>query len=217
MEVEGLPSGHYDGQAEKYDKLISNPLYNRIMWGNSPGDYADFAEGSLSECKDGVIADIGCGTLSFTAKVYAGYNGSSNLYLCDLSEEMLKIARKRLKTYGENFDAITFLRADALNLPFKDQSIHCLLSFGIFHIFDHSDALMREFGRVLRKGGHLYMTSLCADRRFSAWYLKLLQKKGHVAVPRSSPEILSVVEAAGFKIKESWVKGGMLYVRAKNN
>jgi len=41
-EVKGLPKGEYNSQAVQYDTLISNGLYNRIMWGNSPKDYADF-------------------------------------------------------------------------------------------------------------------------------------------------------------------------------
>ena len=74
-EVEDLPNGEYDNQAVKYDKLISNALYNRIMWGNSPKDYADFLRENLKNCGEGIIADIGCGTLSFTSEIYTDAAG----------------------------------------------------------------------------------------------------------------------------------------------
>ncbi len=77
LEVEGLRRGKYDTQAVKYDRLISNSLYNRIMWGNSPGDYAGFCKTGLESNKGGIIADLGCGTLGFTHKVYARYSNKN--------------------------------------------------------------------------------------------------------------------------------------------
>jgi ubiquinone/menaquinone biosynthesis C-methylase UbiE len=59
------------------------------MWGNVPQDYTVFCENAFN-ASSGVIADIGCGTLEFTYKVYAG-NEDKELFLCDISEEMLKI------------------------------------------------------------------------------------------------------------------------------
>ncbi len=43
-EVKGLQKGKYDSQAVQYNKLISNGLYNKLMWGNSPKAYADFCK-----------------------------------------------------------------------------------------------------------------------------------------------------------------------------
>ena len=71
FEVDGLNKGEYDIQAVQYDRLISNGFYNRLMWGNVPNDYSDFCKKSLENTKEGIIADIGCGTLSFTYKAYA--------------------------------------------------------------------------------------------------------------------------------------------------
>lgn len=68
FEVEGLQQGEYDGHAVQYDKLVSNSLYNRIMWGNTPQNYRDFCIQGLKRNNGGIIADIGCGTLSFTYK-----------------------------------------------------------------------------------------------------------------------------------------------------
>lgn len=211
LEVEGLPKGEYDTQAVMYDKLINNSLYNLIMWGNSPQNYTDFCCQGLQNNNGGIVADIGCGTLSFTHKAYAKYH-KKEIFLCDLSNEMLKIGKSRIEKTKEDNSAITFLRSDALNMPFKDNTVQTVLNFGILHIFNNPLLLLEELVRILKPDGQLYLTSLCAERKLSAKYLKLLHKKGHVAKPLMSAEIKNIIERSGIKINTFKVKGGMVYV-----
>ncbi len=212
-EPKGLQKGEYDFQAVKYDKLISNGFYNKIMWGNSPKDYANFCKKGL-ENKNGIILDIGCGTLGFTYKVYAE-NKIRNLFLCDLSLEMLKIGKSKLESASKDISAITFLRSDALNMPFKDSTVQTALSFGIFHIFENPSKLVEEIVRILKPDGQLFLSSLCTDRKISEKYLNFLYKKGHVAKPLKSSEIIEIVENSGISINEKTVKGGMIYLSGK--
>jgi len=213
FEVAGLIPGNYDGQAVQYDKLISSNFYNRIMWGNRTQDYANFCKQAIDTDPKGVIADIGCGTLSFSAKVYAEYQ-NTELYLCDLSLEMLRIGKKRVEDLIGVDSGFTFLRADALNLPFKNQSIQTLICLGFIHVLDEQAALLKELNRVLTVGGKLYLTSLCTDRKFSARYLKLLHHKDHVSTPKHSSDIKKLVIEQGFSQVNSHVKGGMVYISA---
>ena len=211
----GLQKSEYDSQAVLYDKLINNGLYNKIMWGNSPKDYADFCKKSL-EKSEGVVADIGCGTLSFTHSVYAESN-IENLFLCDLSIEMLKIGKKRLENASKDISAITFLHSDAFNMPFKDNTVQKVLSFGVFHIFENPSKFITEIVRILKPEGQLFLSSLCTDRKISEKYLNLLHQKGHVAKPLSSSEIIEIVKNNGISITEKTVKGGMLYLSGKKS
>jgi len=213
LEVDDLPSGHYDSQAVKYDKLISNGLYNRLMWGNSPKDYTNFCRQSINECDAGIIADIGCGTLSFTSKVYEEIH-KRDLFLCDLSYEMLKIGKNRIKLANPELSKISFLRSDALNMPFVSKVIQTILSFGFLHVIDNPSNLISEFNRILMPEGKLYLTSLCTDRTFSAKYLNFLYKKGHVAKPMNSNEIERIIKDNGFRILGKNIKGGMVYLTA---
>ena len=213
FEVANVPSGEYDKQAVKYDKLISNVLYNKIMWGNTPNDYSNFCQKAMNRHHDGIIADIGCGTLSFTSKVYAKKQ-AQNLFLCDLSFEMLKIGKKQIESISKNLSKITFLRTDALDLPFTNNSIQAVFSFGFLHIIDKPSKLIDELTRILEAEGKLYLTSLCTDRKLSNKYLNFLHRKGHVAKPLSSFEIIRIIEDNGFRIEESSIKGGMIYITA---
>jgi ubiquinone/menaquinone biosynthesis C-methylase UbiE len=211
FEVDGLNKGEYDIQAVQYDRLISNSFYNRLMWGNVPNDYSDFCKKSLGNTKEGIIADIGCGTLSFTYKAYAEYH-KKNLFLCDLSYEMLKLGKNRIGNICEDMSSITFLRSNALDMPFKENSIQTVLNFGLFHIFNNPSELIQEIVRILKPEGQLFLTSLCSDRKFSAKYLNFLHKKGHVAKPLNSTEIKRIIEENGIVVTEFKVKGGMAYI-----
>ena len=181
------------------------------MWANSPKDYENFCRKVLDESRDGIIADIGCGTLASTYKAYAE-NSNKDLYLCDLSLEMIKIGKQRIeKLLGNSFN-IKYLRSDALNMPFKDNAVQTVFSFGIFHIFEEPQKLIQEFHRILEAGGKIFLTSLCTDRKFSGKYLNMRHKKGHVAKPMSSIEIMAIIEENGFHVNEYKVKGGMMYI-----
>jgi len=211
LEVKGLEKGNYDSQAVMYDKLISNGLYNRIMWGNSIKSYSNFCLKGLESNKDGLIIDIACGTLSFTYKAYAKYS-SKDLFLCDLSEEMLKIGKKRIEDISDNLYSIKFLRSDALNLPFKENSVETVLNFGLFHIFPEPSLLINEISRILKPNGKVFITSLCTDRKISKKYLNLLFKKGHVAKPLHSTEIIKIIKNNGISIVKTEIIGGMAYI-----
>jgi len=166
------------------------------------------------ESKNGVIADIGCGTLGFTHKMYAE-SKVKGLFLCDLSIEMLKIGKEKLESGEKDISTMTFLRSDAFNMPFKNNIVQTVLSFGVFHIFQNPSRLIEEVVRILKPNGQLFLSSLCTDRKISKKYLHLLNKKGHVAKPLSSLEITEIVENNGIFIQETIVKGGMVYITGK--
>lgn len=67
----------------------------------------------------------------------------------DFSEKMLEIARKK----GQGIENLTFIEADALNLPFKDEEFDaCFISFGLRNLTDLKKGL-QEMKRVTKKGG----------------------------------------------------------------
>ena len=88
-----------------------------------------------------VAAGTGASSIEF---VRAG----ADVVAVDFSEGMLEEGRRR-------HPEIDFRQADAMNLPFEDNSFEAVTtSFGLRNIQDFDRAL-REFYRVLRPGGHL--------------------------------------------------------------
>jgi ubiquinone/menaquinone biosynthesis C-methylase UbiE len=152
--------------------------------------------------------------IAFTAGVYAQLQ-NQEIFLCDYSIEMLKIGKSRLEAAGTPNSSVHFLWADALNMPMKDGVIQTVFCFGILHIFDDPAMLISECKRILNPGGKLHITSLCTDRKLSDRYLGFLHKKGHVARPMSSEEIIHLIENGDLTIEKSFVKGGMTYITVR--
>lgn len=93
--------------------------------------------------------DLCCGTgdMAFALRRHAGTN-QAEFFGADFSHAMLQ--RASLKPGGE---AIRWLEADALRLPFADQSFDLVTSaFGFRNLVDY-DAGLREIYRLLRPGG----------------------------------------------------------------
>lgn len=207
--VNGLKSGGYDKRALFYDKVMRYPLYNLLMWGNHPDNYTIYAKNSIDQCGQGLVLDVGCGSLSFTHTVYNNFT-RRDLVLSDLSEEMLKIGQGRI---GQNQENVKLLRADALNFPFKSKTVQTILCFGFLHVINNPESLLKEFYRLLKPGGDLHITCLCTDRKISRIYLQFLKSRNIVSFCMNSGQIKNLIEKSGFTTNMK-VIGGMAYVDA---
>ncbi|HVJ26243.1 MAG TPA: class I SAM-dependent methyltransferase [Vicinamibacterales bacterium] len=189
---EGGPDQSYDRRAAAYDRVVGSPLYNRLMWGSSPAAYAAFAARAVSSGR-GPMLDAGCGSLVFTAGIYAG--ADRPLVLLDKSLGMLEAARDRLRAVRGVLPASTvFLQADLLDLPLASGCFSTVLSMGMLHLFDDVVGLVAALDRPLAPGGHLYLTSLVAERRIGRAYLSLLHRAGEVATPRTYAQTIQAVQ-----------------------
>jgi demethylmenaquinone methyltransferase/2-methoxy-6-polyprenyl-1,4-benzoquinol methylase len=91
----------------------------------------------------------------------------------DFCEPMLRVARRKT--------AVPLLAADALALPFTDNSWSAItIAFGFRNFTDRARAL-REIRRVLRPGGVLFILEFS---RPSAWLLPFYRFFLHHVVPR---------------------------------
>ena len=101
-----------------YDLVACNPLYNRLIWGYATSKFASLADRALQSANDGVVLDIGCGSLAFTARTCSRYSDRP-VVLVDQSLKLLRIAKSRLtRLNGQVPDNLIFLHADALQMPF---------------------------------------------------------------------------------------------------
>lgn len=95
------------------------------------------------------VLDIGCGTGLLTSRMQGEFPGS-RVVGCDFSPGMLERARRR-------DGRVRWVRADALGLPFRDQSFDAVVSTEAFHWFPDQHAALDEFFRLLAPGGQLLL------------------------------------------------------------
>jgi SAM-dependent methyltransferase len=114
----------------------------------------------------GVALDIGSGPGNVTAAL-ARAAGSDGLALgIDISEPML--ARAVEAQAGRN---VGFMRADAQQLPFRDETVDAVTSLAVLQLVPNPSATLAEIARVLKPGGRVAIMVPTAGRgaEFFKW------------------------------------------------
>jgi demethylmenaquinone methyltransferase / 2-methoxy-6-polyprenyl-1,4-benzoquinol methylase len=140
--------GMFGRIADRYD------LMNRVMtfgqdsrWRREVIALADLKQG-------GVLLDLGSGTGDLVRECLK-VNLVSQAVAADFTEEMMQIGRSR----HPDSDKVDWLAADALHLPFPDESFDAVVSaFLLRNVADLRQALAEQY-RVLKPGGRL----VCLD------------------------------------------------------
>lgn len=201
----------YDSKVRGYDLLVGNRYYNRLVWGNWPSRYRAFCEEALASSRAGFYLDAGCGSLVFTADVYARAH-DTRIVLLDRSLGMLARGRDRIRARaGRTADNITFLQGDIFDLPFHDQVFDSVASYGVLHVFDDQAGMLAELTRVKRPGGKLFCSSLVGNNALGRKYLGLLKNAGEVATCQTSASLAAALGET-FKLSIESV-GNMAYAR----
>jgi ubiquinone/menaquinone biosynthesis C-methylase UbiE len=130
----------------------------------------------LAEVKNGQrILEVAVGTgLAFYEIVKRNPDGT-NIGV-DISEGMLTRARKRLhKLANANYE---LKLGTAFNLEAEDDQFDVLINNYMFDLisYDQMDAVLREFKRVLKKGGKLVMVNMTEGEKFGSGIYDLVYR-----------------------------------------
>ena len=141
-------AGYYDKSIFK--NLLFNPVKKAVEF--------------VKVKKNLKILDAGCGTGNLL-KILEDKNANLKLYGVDISKEMLKIARKKLKNVKIKLEA-------AEKLSFKKNYFDYVFSIDAFHHYYNHDLVMKNFYRVLKKDGYL----IVVDFSFGMFFNKIFSK-----------------------------------------
>ena len=96
--------------------------------------------------------DCGCGP-GILLEVLSGYN----IRYCgfDLSEQMLRLARKQPAVSPSGLTRRQFIQGDVENLPFRTASFDAIASLGVIEYLETDDRLLAEIVRIVKPGGHV--------------------------------------------------------------
>ena len=108
--------------------------------------------GVLSE-RPRAILDLGCGTGQLTER-FVRELPDAFVVGGDFSDGMLRRARRR--------DGPVWIRTDASHLPFPDAAFDAVVTTEAFHWFPDQRGAVREIGRVLKPGGHVFASGVYA-------------------------------------------------------
>jgi demethylmenaquinone methyltransferase / 2-methoxy-6-polyprenyl-1,4-benzoquinol methylase len=99
------------------------------------------------------LLDLCCGTGDIAFNYLKNAPQKKGLFLLDFCEEMLEIAREKAKEQKLDHHHITFIKADAQEIPLINESVSCCtMAYGIRNIKDPQKSIKEVF-RVLRPGG----------------------------------------------------------------
>lgn len=98
-----------------------------------------------------MVVEIGCGSGRQTLPMA---QLGCRVIGMDLSEEMLRVARKKMVAAGQRAD---FIIASADKLPLKDEQSDAAVIFGSLHHFPDPELSVAEAARLIKQGGAFFM------------------------------------------------------------
>jgi demethylmenaquinone methyltransferase/2-methoxy-6-polyprenyl-1,4-benzoquinol methylase len=168
----------FDRIAGVYDLMntaMTAGLHHR--WRERAAERAELAAGNRA-------LDVCCGTGDLALALARRCGPAGEVIGCDFSERMLDLARAKAARDGA---AVRFEWADALQLPYEDQSFDAVaVGFGVRNLAD-LDRGLAEMARVLRPGGRLVILEITEPRRpplslfYSLWFDRIVPRLGAVA------------------------------------
>lgn len=156
----------FDNIAKDYDKL------NHILSLNIDKVWRRKAVRELADVERPLnVLDVACGTGDFTIEIAGSAAPGSRIIGIDLSEEMMKVGRKKLA--AANIDA-TMEYGDCEALTFPESTFDRIsVGFGVRN-FEHIHIGLQEMFRVLKPGGKLVILELSVPSNpFLRWCYKL--------------------------------------------
>ena len=106
---------------------------------------------------DGVL-DVACGPGNFTRE-FARVVGDTGLAVgIDASPTMLGRA---ITDTPDPFANVAYIRGDAVELPFRDESFDAVCCFAALHLFDEPFQALDHMARVLTPGGRVAIFTSC--------------------------------------------------------
>ncbi len=100
------------------------------------------------------VLDVAGGTGDMARQFSRRSGKTGQVYICDVSFEMLQMGRNRLFDTGD-FQNVEMIQGDAEHLPFKDNMFDLVcISFGLRNVTDKDQALRSMYSK-LKYGGQL--------------------------------------------------------------
>ena len=142
------------------------------------------------------ILDIACGTGNFLKAQQEAYTDKRIKWFgCDLSQEMLAIAHKKVSH-------VEFIKANAVKLPYKNNSFNFITCNYAFHHFFDKYKSIQEIYRILKPNGAFLIKNMCLEHMPLSWIYYYFPQTKRIDRRRfwSNQKLFSILEEIGFKV-----------------
>lgn len=203
----------YDRKARLYDAIVGWPPYHRVVWGTSAARYTEFARSALAAAGNSSFAEIGCGSLLFTAAMYHEQR-FARIIVTDRSLGMLRRASTRLASASNPLPGqLVVLHADAADLPLASHAFSSVLMLNLLHVPCDRAAIVAECARLLTPGrGRMFATCLVRSGRWSDAVMFLFHHIGELGTPLAPDEALELMAGGWGRVESCRVEGNMAFV-----
>ena len=139
---------------------------------------------------DAPILDVCTGTADLALAYWRAGGGQVPIVGADFCPPMLAIGREKCRRAGAE-EQITLVEADALRLPFPDDTFQIVsVAFGLRNVSD-TDAGLREMARVCRPGGRVAVLEFSTPAAWPwgavyAWYFRRVLPRIGQALARNT-------------------------------
>lgn len=140
----------YAELAASYDNLMS--WYFEIF-GEDESAARKFMTDQLEVKSGDKVLEVGCGTGSDSVFINKKIGKSGKLFLLEISESMIRLAKNKLSQNKEDNQNIFYGLADVTKLPFKDNYFDSAFHFGGLNNFPDMKGAIQELNRVVKPGG----------------------------------------------------------------
>ena len=213
-EKQHLVNEVFESVAFRYDlmnDLMSAGLHR--LWKDTLIDW-------LAPRKNKHLIDVAGGTGDIAFRFLKRLKHEGEVTIVDINEQMLLEGKARYKSSFIKKNNIKWICADAMELPFSDDSFdYFTISFGIRNVLDIKKSLQEAY-RVLKPGGRLLILEFSAvgnktlNKLYDLYSLKIVPKLGRFVTGDensyrylvesirkfpSQEEFLQIIDQVGFK------------------
>lgn len=151
----------------------------------------------FNELKGKTVLEIGCGSGGGTELILK-YFSPQKIIATDLDPQLITLAKKNVQK-----KEITFEKADATKLSYKNESFDAVFDYGVIHHIPLPEwkECLNEIYRVLKPGGKVFLWDLSIES-FNTIYgriIKLLSVHPYSKMYRKE-EFINYLNLIGFKI-----------------